>query len=394
MPKPSRLVVHIDPYQAAAIAGLHYSSPEGSGFQRVRVGRGFKLVDASGGRVKDKDLVGRVRSLVIPPAWANVWINADPAGHIQAVGWDAKGRKQYRYHPLYREVRDFAKFDRLIAFGRVLPSIRETVCADLALRGLPQRKVVAVVVRLLETTCIRVGNEEYERLNGSFGLTTLKSRHVTIEGSALRFRFRGKSGQSHDILMRDTRLARIVRECQCIPGYELFQYKDENGEVHSVSSEDVNAYLSDTTEGNFTAKDFRTWAGTCAAAECLRQREPASTKAELKRIISAVVKEVAQRLGNRPATCRKYYIHPVVFKAFETGTLFEAFAAVQTTSAGQDALSCSELAVMRVLESEPTLLPKSVTSAVRRKVARAVSTKRVAVSVHVKTRSVATPTAK
>ena len=181
-------------------------------------------------------------------------------------------RKQYRYHPLYREVRDHAKFDRLTDFGRVLPKIRAAVRADLAPKGLPQRKVVAVVVRLLEETCIRVGNEEYERLNGSFGLTTMKTRHVTIEGSELRFRFKGKSGQAHDILMKDTRLARIVRACQCIPGYELFQYKEESGEIHSVKSEDVNAYLNEISDGNFTAKDFRTWAGTCTAADYLRSR--------------------------------------------------------------------------------------------------------------------------
>ena len=229
VPKQKLNIVNIDPYQAASLAGLHYASPEGTGFKRVRVGRGFKYIDSGGQPVRDRAFVRRARSLVIPPAWASVWVSADPDGHIQAVGWDAKGRKQYRYHPLYREVRDHAKFDRLTDFGRVLPKIRAAVRADLAPKGLPQRKVVAVVVRLLEETCIRVGNEEYERLNGSFGLTTMKTRHVTIEGSELRFRFKGKSGQAHDILMKDTRLARIVRACQCIPGYELFQYKEESG---------------------------------------------------------------------------------------------------------------------------------------------------------------------
>jgi DNA topoisomerase-1 len=223
---------------------------------------------------------------------------------------------------------------------------------------LPQRKVVAVVVRLLEVTCIRIGNEEYERVNGSFGLTTLKSRHVTIEGSQLRFRFRGKSGQVHDILMRDTRLARIVRECQCIPGYELFQYKDETGEVRCVRSDDVNTYLTEISQGNFTAKDFRTWVGTCAAAEFLRQRERAATAKEMKLIAKEVVKQVAARLGNKPDTCRKYYIHPVVFAAFEDGTLFEACSreSAEQSASDQDTLTAEERALLAILESKPALL--------------------------------------
>jgi DNA topoisomerase-1 len=359
-------IVHVDPYETAALAGLHYASPEGSGIQRVRAGSGFKYIDSEGRLVSDKAFARRVRSLVIPPAWASVWVSADPNGHIQAVGWDAKGRKQYRYHPLYREVRDHAKFDRLLEFGRMLLKIRETVRADLALKGLPQRKVIAVVVQLLETTCIRVGNEEYERVNGSFGLTTLKNRHVTIEGSELRFRFKGKSGQTHDILMRDTRLARIVRACQCIPGYELFCYKDESGEIHTVKSEDVNAYLSEATHGSFTAKDFRTWAGTCLAAEYLRQRPPVQTKAELKRVTAQVVKLTAERLGNGAATCRKYYIHPVVFTAFENGTLFEAFQK-HSEPAPETGLKPEERAVLHMLESSPALLPQVVKVKVRQR---------------------------
>jgi DNA topoisomerase-1 len=369
VPKQNRIFAHVDPYEAAALAGLHYSSPEGVGVKRVRTGRGSKYVDSEGRAVTDRAFLRRVRSLVIPPAWESVWVSADPNGHIQAVGWDAKGRKQYRYHPLYREVRDHAKFDRLVEFGRVLPKIRAAVSADLAVKGLPQRKVVAVVVRLLEETCIRVGNEEYERLNGSFGLTTMKSRHVTIEGSELRFRFKGKSGQTHDILMKNTRLARIVRACQCIPGYELFQYKDETGEVHSVKSEDVNAYLSEISNGSFTAKDFRTWAGTCAAADFLRQREPVTTKSDFKRVTAEVVKLTAEKLGNRAATCRKYYIHPVVFTAFENGALFKAFE--KYGGAGEtpeSELKLEEQAVLHILESAPALLPQVVKMKMRRKV--------------------------
>ena len=371
-------MLHVDPYEAATLAGLHYASPEGTGFKRVRAGRGFKYIDSEGRAVRDRVFVRRARSLVIPPAWASVWVSADPNGHIQAVGWDAKGRKQYRYHALYREVRDHAKFDRLLEFGRVLPKIRAAVRADLALKGLPQRKVVAVVVRLLEETCIRVGNEEYERLNGSFGLTTMKSRHVTIEGSELRFRFRGKSGQVHDIQMKNTRLARIVRACQCIPGYELFQYKDETGEIHSVKSEDVNAYLSEISNGTFTAKDFRTWTGTCTAADYLRQREPVTTKAEFKRVTAEVVKQTAERLGNRAATCRKYYIHPAVFTAFENGTLFETFEKFGGATASDEELKPEEQAVLHILETTPALLPQVVKMKARRKprnVTRTVRTK-------------------
>jgi DNA topoisomerase I len=377
-------MVHVDPYQAASLAGLHYASPEGIGFKRVRVGRGFKYIDCEGHAVRDRLFVRRVRSLVIPPAWASVWVSADPDGHIQAVGWDAKGRKQYRYHPLYREVRDHAKFDRLAEFGRVLPKIRAALRDDLALKGVPQRKVIAVVVRLLEATCIRVGNEEYERLNGSFGLTTMKSRHVTIEGSELRFRFKGKSGQTHDILMKDTRLARIVRACQCIPGYELFQYKDETGDIHSVKSEDVNAYLSEISNGNFTAKDFRTWAGTCTAADYLRQREPATTKADFKRVTAEVVKLTAERLGNRAATCRKYYIHPGVFTAFENGTLFKAFEKYANADApSDDELKPGEQAVLHILETAPALLPQIVKMKVRRRVRSTVRTVRTKITVTV-----------
>jgi DNA topoisomerase-1 len=379
--RQKRVIAHVDPYQAAALAGLHYASPEGVGVKRVRSGRGFKYVDSEGQAVAERAFLRRVRSLVIPPAWASVWISADPNGHIQAVGWDAKGRKQYRYHPLYREVRDHAKFDRLIEFGRVLPKIRAAVSTDLAVKGLPQRKVVAVVVRLLEETCIRVGNEEYERLNGSFGLTTMKSRHVTIEGSELRFRFKGKSGQTHDILMKDTRLARIVRACQCIPGYELFQYKDETGEVHSVNSEDVNTYLSETSGGSFTAKDFRTWAGTCTAANFLRQREPVTTQTDFKRVTAEVVKLTAEKLGNRAATCRKYYIHPMVFTAFENGTLFKAFEKYPNENQTPEGeLKPEEQAVLHMLENAPALLTQIVKIKPRRKV-RTVTRTRVTVRV-------------
>jgi DNA topoisomerase I len=346
-----------DPYQAAVLAGLHYSSPEGTGYKRTKTGNGFKYIDREGLPVRDKETVQRIRSLVIPPAWENVWVNSDPTGHIQAIGWDAKGRKQYRYHALYREVRDQVKFDRLIEFGRVLPKIRAGVLSDLSIRSLSRRKVTAAVVQLLEDTCIRIGNEEYERTNGSFGLTTLKNRHVTIDGSELRFRFRGKSGQSHDVVMKNSRLARIVRQCQCIAGYELFGFLDEDGNPASISSEDVNQYLFDTTEAHFTAKDFRTWSGTCAAAEYLRRQEPAQSETQLKRTIVEAVKHVAQRLGNRPATCKKFYIHPAVFSAYEDGTLVDAFNGKLPVLGDETKdLKAEEAAVMALLANSPALV--------------------------------------
>jgi DNA topoisomerase I len=346
-----------DPYQAAIAAGLRYSSPEGTGYRRIAAGSGFKYVDGQERTVDEEGTLELIEALVIPPAWRNVWISSDPSSHIQAVGWDAKGRKQYRYHPLYREVRDHVKFDRLIDFGRVLPKIRAAVLADLATRGLSRRKVIATVVQLLEDTCIRVGNQEYERTNGSFGLTTLKNRHVTIDGSELRFRFRGKSGQTHDIVMKDVRLARIVRQCQCITGYELFRFLDGDGNPATISSEDVNQYLFDATEGHFTAKDFRTWSGTCTAAEYFRAQAPAESATQLKRTIVEGVKYVAQRLGNKPATCKKFYIHPAIFSAYEDGSILKAFEGKLPISAADvKDLKSEEAAVMSLLANTPALV--------------------------------------
>jgi DNA topoisomerase-1 len=261
---------------------------------------------------------------VIPPAWGKVWICPSPNGHLQAVGVDAKGRKQYRYHPQYRAVRDQAKFSRMIAFGAVLALIRRQVEQDLSRRTLSREKVLATVVRLLETTFIRVGNDEYAKENESFGLTTMKDRHVRIAGSKLMFRFRGKSGLEHTIELTDSRLARIVKQCRDLPGYELFQYVDEAGEICRVDSADVNRYVREITGQDFTAKDFRTWAGTILAARELHQAGPCRSESEGKKTIVAAVKTVAKRLGNRPATCRKYYIHPAILEAYSDGFLFRA----------------------------------------------------------------------
>jgi DNA topoisomerase-1 len=311
-----------DPLESAAEAGLRYIKVCGACITRIGRGKSFQYIAPDGKPLRDPKQIQRIRSLVIPPAWKNVWICPSPHGHLQAVGWDARGRKQYRYHPRYREVRDQAKFSRMIAFGTVLATIRRRVQEDLARSGLPKQKVLATVVRLLETSLIRVGNDEYAKENDSFGLTTMKSRHVSIAGAKLLFHFRGKSWQEHSIELTDRRLARIIKQCQELPGYELFQYVDENGVRCAVDSADVNEYIRDITAQDFTAKDFRTWAGAvlaagelCAAGACRNEKERRKT------IVNAV-RQVARRLGNRPATCRKYYIHPAILDAYSDGSLF------------------------------------------------------------------------
>ena len=261
---------------------------------------------------------------MIPPAWTGVWICADPRGHLQATGRDARGRKQYRYHPRWREVRDEDKYGRLADFGRALPAIRRRIGRDLRRRGLPREKVLAAVVKLLETTFIRVGNDEYARQNRSYGLTTMRDAHVRVAGSSVRFLFRGKSGVEHQLELDDRRLARIVKQCRDLPGQELFQYLDERGAVVDVGSDDVNAYLKDITGTDFTSKDFRTWAGTVLAATLLREAEPCASAATGKKTIARAIDEVAKRLGNTRAVCRKSYVHPAVIDAYLDGTITRA----------------------------------------------------------------------
>jgi DNA topoisomerase-1 len=306
---------------AAAAAGLRYVTDDGPGISRKRTGDGFEYLAADGRRVTDPAEIQRINALVIPPAWEDVWICPDPNGHIQATGRDARGRKQYRYHPRWREVRDAAKYERLAAFGAALPRIRAQVDADLRLRGIPRRKVLATVVKLLEETSIRIGNEEYRRQNRSFGLTTMLDRHAHFEGSTLRFEFKGKSGKQHSVRLTDKRLARIVKQCQDIPGQELFQYLDETGERHTIESADVNAYLKEISGSDFTAKDFRTWNGTVLALRYLKICESPASASAGKRLVSGAIKSVAQDLGNTPAVCRKAYVHPVVLNAYLEGSL-------------------------------------------------------------------------
>jgi DNA topoisomerase-1 len=317
----------LDPIKSASVAGLRYVRGEGPGIIRLKVGSGFRYVGVDGKPVRNGDELRRIRSLVIPPAWTQVWICPSPNGHLQAVGRDARGRKQYRYHPEYRKVRDQTKFGRMLAFGAALPKIRERVEKDIALPGLPKNKVLATVVRLLETTCMRVGNEEYAKQNSSFGLTTLHDKHVEIKGSRMRFHFRGKSGQDQDIELNDGRLAKIVKRCRDIPGYELFQYIDSEGNHCRIDSTGVNEYLREITGEEFTAKDFRTWGGTGLAALAFEQIGPFESESDAKKKVVEVIKSVAKSLGNRPATCRKYYVHPAIIEAYTSGILLEALGA-------------------------------------------------------------------
>lgn len=325
--------VALDEVKSAQEAGLRYVIPKGKGIQRKRAGSGFVYLDEDDNPVEDEETLKRIHSLVIPPAWTSVWISPKPNTHIQAVGRDARGRKQYRYHPKYRQIRDLIKYDRMRVFGRVLPRIRRTVERDLAKPGLPKRKLLAAVVRLLEMTYIRIGNEEYAEENGSFGLTTLQNRHVQILGDTLKFKFRGKSAQHHEITVKDPRLARIVRRCKDLPGSSLFGYLDAEGKPAAIESGDVNDYLREISGGDFTAKDFRTWGGTCLAASCLLARvaEKADSPAT-KSILVEVIKEVAGKLGNKPATCKKYYIHPAILDSFTAGTLHDLAAKFRDTN--------------------------------------------------------------
>ncbi len=271
--------------------------------------------------MRDRKTLERIRSLGIPPAWTDVWICANPRGHLQATGKDAKGRKQYRYHPRWRAVRDATKYDRMIAFAEALPAIRARVTADLALPDLPREKVLAAVVRLLDETSLRIGNQEYARENESYGLTTLHNEHAEVAGTRVRFRFRGKSGKEQEVDVQDRRVAKIVRRCQELPGYELFQYVDDQGERRMVESSDVNEYLQQLSGQEFTAKDFRTWAGTVEAADALRALGGAETESEKKHNIAQAIKMAAEHLGNTPAICRKCYVHPGLLEAYSEGML-------------------------------------------------------------------------
>jgi DNA topoisomerase-1 len=339
-----------DPRQEARQVGLRYTSDDRPGISRRRAGRGFSYRDADGRVIRDRAVLERIRRLAIPPAWTEVWICPSPDGHLQATGRDARGRKQYRYHPAWRSHRDVGKFERMLAFAAALPRIRARCDEDLARRGLPREKVLAAVVRLLELTLIRVGNDEYARLNRSFGLTTLRDRHARIEGERVRFRFRGKAGRLHEVGLRDRRLARVIGRCQDLPGQELFQYIDDDGEVRDVASQDVNAYLAEIAGGPFTAKDFRTWAGTLLAYRALRAYQAGEGNPARGDVVRAI-RDTADRLGNTPAVTRGSYVHPAVLEAYLDGSLGGALveAAEDRGMAPRLAAPAEERAVIRLL---------------------------------------------
>ncbi|GAB1542433.1 DNA topoisomerase IB [Scytonema sp. NUACC21] len=341
----------IDPIESAKIVGLHYVTDNIPGIQRQAAGEDFCYIDVNGNEICDEEALSRIKSLVIPPAWTDVWICPSPHGHLQATGRDAKGRKQYRYHKDWRQTRSQTKFNRMIVFGEALPNIRKRVEEDMGLKGIPKQKVVATVVKLLEITRIRVGNEEYAQTNKSFGLTTMRDRHVDISGSKIRFKFRGKSGVDHDIELSDRRLAKIVKSCQDIPGQELFQYIDEEGHRQPIDSGTVNEYLREVTGLDFTAKDFRTWAGTVLAAQELYELGEFKSQTQAKKNVTQAVKNVAEYLGNRPATCRKYYVHPAILDAYMANSLFqflEEASDIKTNS--PYSLRPEEVGVLKLLE--------------------------------------------
>jgi DNA topoisomerase-1 len=313
--------VVLDPAEAAKLAKLRHVSDDMLGITRHKARHGFDYQFPNGELVRDIETLKRIRSLVIPPAWTPVWICPYPNGHIQAIGRDKRGRKQYRYHPRWREVRDESKYGKMLIFGRVLPAIRERVNADLRRHGLARERVLAAVVRLMEMTLFRVGNTEYAKANKSYGLTTLRHRHVEIEGNHIHLSFRGKHGLRHETDINDRRLARIVKDCRDLPGYELFQYIDEEGNRHTIDSADVNDYLREISGEEITAKDFRTWAATNLAALALREFELFDTEAKKKRAVVRAVEKVAKHLGNTPAICRRCYIHPAIFDGYLDGTL-------------------------------------------------------------------------
>jgi DNA topoisomerase I len=326
--------------------GLRYIDDSGRGYTREWIDGAFVYFDTKGARVKNDDEIRRINALAVPPAYTDVWICPDARGHLQATGRDARGRKQYRYHPRWRETRDATKYERLLAFGAVLPRLRARLARDLALDGMPRDKVLATVVRLLDLTLIRVGSEEYARENHSYGLTTLRKRHLKVSSDRLRFRFRGKSGVEHDVAVSDARVARIARRCMELPGQDLFQYLDEDGARHAINSSDINDYLREVTGTDFTAKDYRTWAGSVYALAALRKLEW-ETATQARKCVVGTIKQIAQLLRNTPAVCRRCYVHPAVIEAFEAGMLGQALPAARRRG-----LKADEAALVAFLERD------------------------------------------
>jgi DNA topoisomerase I len=340
-----------DPVESAKLAGLRYVTDSSPGISRKRHGKGFAYAGVDGKPIRDEAELRRIRALALPPAWSEVWICPSPNGHIQATARDAKGRKQYRYHRRWHKERDQTKYSRMLAFAQALPAIRKRVKADLALPGLPLEKVLATVVRLLESTFIRVGNQEYARDNQSFGLTTLRNRHVAVSGSTLRFHFRGKSGKQHKIELTNPQMAKIIKRCQDLPGQELFQFLAEDGQQQSIGSAEVNQYLREISGQDFTAKDFRTWAGTVLAALMLSEIGEFESESQAKQNIVAAIQEVSCRLGNTPAICRKCYVHPEILEAYMDGSLLTDLEIKRASpTKGLPGLRAAEKAVIKLLK--------------------------------------------
>src|SRR5437868_338521 len=342
-----------DAMEAAEEAGLRYVSDEQPGYTRKRKGDDFEYFDTEGKRIRDETRLLRLKRLALPPAYTDVWICPSPNGHLQATGRDARGRKQYRYHERWREVRDENKYDRMVVFGKALPQIRRRINRDLRRRGLPREKVLATVVQLLERTFIRIGNEEYAKENKSFGLTTMRNRHVDVTATKLKFSFRGKSGKQHEVDVADRRLAKIIRQLQDLPGQEVFQYLNDRDERRKVTSGDVNEYLREITGEDFTAKDFRTWAGTVLAAMALNAQEAFENKTQAKKNIKDAVAAVAKILGNTPAVCRKCYVHPAVLETYLDGAMIEGLKqkTEETLERKLGDLRSEEAAVMSFLQA-------------------------------------------
>jgi DNA topoisomerase I len=353
--EPEAMAALADPIVSARAVGLRHVSDEAPGITRERGGKNFRYRNPAGKLVRDPETLRRIKSLVIPPAWTDVWICRDANGHLQATGRDDRGRKQFRYHPRWREIRDETKYARMIAFARVLPEIRRRINKDMALPGMQRNKVLATVVRLLEISLIRVGNDEYARENASFGLTTMRNKHVDVHGAELRFHFRGKAGKWHEVDVHDRRIAKIVERCQDLPGQELFQFVDDDGKRHDVRSEDVNEYIRQITGRDFTAKDFRTWAGTVLAAEALGEFDAFDSKVQAKKNVVAAIQSVAGKLGNTPAVCKKCYIHPHVLDSYLEGTLVEALKQHPGKMKMPRGLPAEEAAVLCLLQKRLTM---------------------------------------
>ncbi len=376
---PSHLAIVADPKKSAKAVGLHYVSGDLPGISRNKIGKQFQFIRPNGKPISNPRELGRIKSLVIPPAWKKVWICPIENGHLQATGRDDRGRKQHRYHRRWREVRDETKFNRIMMFSKTLPKIRQRVRKDLTLPSLSRDKVLATIVRLLETSLIRVGNEEYARNNGSFGLTTMQDKHVEVSGSSVRFQFRGKSNKHHTIDIENKYLAKIVKSCQEIPGQDLFQYLDSDGKRQDVKSEDVNQYLREIGGKDFTAKDFRTWAGTVLAAMALQEFEKFDTQTQAKKNLVQAIESVAKRLGNTPTICKKCYVHPAIMESYLDGSMLDALKqrAERQMKTSLNKLRPEEAAVLTLLQQRLARTKEPLEKTLKRSLAKIKSRKKV-----------------